>query len=476
MSKKMKYRKKGLAVIFCIMMGITAIAGCGKEEETPVVEADEDALEIPEVKGKEDTVGAFTLLVPKGMDAEEGSSESVVTLSEDDDAGIVFQVVEKSDAKDYVKALMEEDDSYKEITFNLDGTKWTGASHKKDFVVYAKIGKSTVIAIGSGYKYTDDIPLAVLASLEVESGAETVAIGGASGKGGTFVYGDGLFTVEYTGAYREADPSCEFGSLVSADGTQRIYVESFATWDEYLYELDDIYSYNYDSENIYLDGWTGTLYTYYDEYWDEYRADFIIPLEYIYANHYGEMVAVYIHTEADTEEAAVTEDFLELIGGVEIDAFNCTDEPCEPVYETDSYEGGIGDVMETAWFDFTITDAYCCDSYMDYSTWNDGDFFVAVRFEITNTFNQPIELWYEELPLRWGDYEDNNNKVPGLYVSAEDNLPIYFDLDAGETIDGWYVYEVPGRYSDFYIVFVEEYVDGTIGDSFRVDFTPEKID
>ena len=222
MSKKMTFRKKGLAVILCLMMGIATIAGCGKEEETPVVEADEDALEIPEVKGKEETVGAFTLLVPKGMEAEEGSSESVVTLSEDDDKNIVFQVVEKSEAKDYVKALIEEDDSFEEITFSLDGTKWSGASYKKDFVVYAKIGKTTVIAIGTGYKYTDDIPLAVLASLEVESDAETVSIGGASGKGGTFVYGDGLFTVEYTGAYREADPSSEFGDLVSQDGDQKV--------------------------------------------------------------------------------------------------------------------------------------------------------------------------------------------------------------------------------------------------------------
>ena len=52
MSKKMTFRKKGLAVILCLMMGIATIAGCGKEEETPVVEADEDALEIPEGKGR----------------------------------------------------------------------------------------------------------------------------------------------------------------------------------------------------------------------------------------------------------------------------------------------------------------------------------------------------------------------------------------------------------------------------------------
>ncbi|MBQ3852424.1 MAG: hypothetical protein II760_03480, partial [Lachnospiraceae bacterium] len=325
MSKKMTFRKKGLAVILCLMMGIATIAGCGKQEETPVVEDDEDALEVPDVKGKEETVGAFTLLVPKGMDAEEGSSESVVTLSEDDDTNIVFQVVDKGDAKDYVKALIEEDDSFEEISFSLDGTKWSGASYKKDFVVYAKIGKSTVIAIGTGYKYTDDIPLAVLASLEVEEGAETVAIGGAAGKGGTFVYGDGLYTVEYSGAYREADPSSEFGDLVSADGNQKVYITSLYDWDDLDDLGDELSSYNYDMQDLTVDGKDAILFTY-EDYFGDYTADFVIPLDWVYRTPSGnEMVAVRIYTTGSTVEEAASDDFMELIKSVDVNDDYVTD-------------------------------------------------------------------------------------------------------------------------------------------------------
>jgi len=355
MSKKMTFRKKGLAVILCLMMGISTIAGCGKQEETPTVEADEDALEVPEVKGKEETVGAFTLLVPKGLDAEEGSSESVVTLS-DDEASIVFQVVDKGEAKDYVKALMEEDDSFEEITFSLDGTKWTGASYKKDFAVYAKIGKKTVIAMGTGYKYTDDIPLAVLASLEVDEDAETVAIGGA-GKGGTFVYGDGLFTVEYTGAYRETDPSSEFGDLVSNDGNQKVYITSVYDWDELEDLEDEISSYNYDMQDLTVDGKDAILLTY-EDYFGDITADFIIPLDWIYRTPSGEeMVAVRIYTTGSSVEEAASDDFMELVKSVDVNDDYVTDES-----ETTSYgSGDWEEYWERGWYGFWIVSDACTD-------------------------------------------------------------------------------------------------------------------
>ena len=38
------------------------------------------------------------------------------------------------------------------------------------------IGKKTVIAIGTGYKYTDDIPLAVLASLKHATSVTTTML------------------------------------------------------------------------------------------------------------------------------------------------------------------------------------------------------------------------------------------------------------------------------------------------------------
>ena len=65
MSKKMTFRKKGLAVILCLMMAVSALSGCGKEpaEQETEEEEDDGSLEVPEIKGKEDTIGVFTLLV-----------------------------------------------------------------------------------------------------------------------------------------------------------------------------------------------------------------------------------------------------------------------------------------------------------------------------------------------------------------------------------------------------------------------------
>ena len=87
MSKKMTFRKKSLAVILCLMMAVSALSGCGKEpaEQETESEEDDDSLEVPEVKGKEETVGAFTLLVPKGMSADEQGNESTVKLTDDED-------------------------------------------------------------------------------------------------------------------------------------------------------------------------------------------------------------------------------------------------------------------------------------------------------------------------------------------------------------------------------------------------------
>ncbi|MBO7095790.1 MAG: hypothetical protein J6W85_01475 [Lachnospiraceae bacterium] len=447
MSKKMTFRKKGLAVILCLMMGIATIAGCGKEEETPVVEADEDALEIPEVKGKEETVGAFTLLVPKGMEAEEGSSESVVTLSDDDDASIVFQVVEKSEAKDYVKALIEEDDSFEEISFSLDGTKWNGASYKKDFVVYAKIGKTTVIAIGTGYKYTDDIPLAVLASLEVESDAETVSIGGASGKGGTYVYGDGLFTVEYTGAYREADPSSEFGDLVSKDGNQKVYITSVYDWDDLEDLGDEIASYNYDMQDLTVDGKEAILFTY-EDYFGDITADFVIPLDWVYRTPSGDqMVAVRIYTTGSSVEEAASDDFMELIKSVDVNDEYVTDES-----ETSSYGSGDWEsYWERGWYGFWIVSNACTD------------------------FESNIGYAYDCLATFDCEGDEVHMQVVNAKSEGDLDVDVYFNHYEDSTESGWLISEqgqILGYDIGYYDASIDPEADARILDdyiSMRVD-------
>ena len=447
MSKKMTFRKKGLAVILCLMMGIATIAGCGKEEDTPVVEADEDALEVPEVKGKEETVGAFTLLVPKGMEAEEGSSESVVTLSEDDDKNIVFQVVDKGDAKDYVKTLIEEDDSYEEISFSLDGTKWTGASYKKDFVVYAKIGKATVIAIGTGYKYTDDIPLAVLASLEVESGAETVAIGGA-GKGGTYVYGNGLYTVQYTGAYREADPSSEFGNLVSKDGNQKVYITAVESFDALDDLENEIMYYDYTLENFTVDGKEAFFFTY-EDYFGDITAELVIPLDWVYMSTSGdEMVAVHIYTTGSTVEEAASDDFMELVKSVDVDDMLVTD--IGPG-SSGVASGDWAEYWERGWYGFWIVSNACDD------------------------FESNIGFAYDCLATFDCDGDEVHMQVVNAKSEGDLDVDVYFDHYSDSTVSGWLISN-DGQILGYDIGYYDTYIDPESDSQLLEDYISMSVD
>ena len=109
MKKKMTFRKKSFAIILSLVMALCTLSGCtfGNGQE-PAVETDEDSLEVPEVKGKEETVGVFTILVPKGMSAEEQGSESCIKLVDDEDDShyIIIQVAEKDEAKEMAETIM----------------------------------------------------------------------------------------------------------------------------------------------------------------------------------------------------------------------------------------------------------------------------------------------------------------------------------------------------------------------------------
>ena len=57
------------------------------------------------------------------------------------------------------------------------------------------------------------------------------------------------------------------------------------------------------------------------------------------------------------------------------------------VTPTDGYaEGGIGDTMRTAWFDFTVNRAELKDSYGSVVP-NDGESLLVVNVTLNNTFS-----------------------------------------------------------------------------------------
>lgn len=420
MKKKLTFRKRSLAIILSLVMGICTLSGCtfGKEPEDPTVVAD-DSLEVPEVKGKEETVGAFTLLVPKGMSADEQGNESTVKLydDEDEDKYILIQVVEKDAAKEYVKTLLDEDDNYSEEEFTIADVKWTGASYKKTYALYAKIDKKTIFVTSEGFKPDDDITLAVLASLEIDEDAETVDIGGA-GKGGVFTYGDGLFTVEYSGFYREAENS-ELGDLVANDGSQTVYVTAFADMDSALYEYNELEEYDCDEEIMTVDGYEAYLCTY-EDFFGDTAAEFFLPLEYVHENGNYTMVCIYIHTTGDDPASTVNDEFMSLINSVSVDEAYMTDTLIDDGGSSTVSGGGSssGDVDDwygtySGYIMLTGTDAWEDEEYY----WDDlyaivGEGDGGPYFE---GYSDSMDLW-------GGDWSRDGNAVFSFWVELEEDM------------------------------------------------------
>lgn len=371
MSKKMTFRKKGLAVILCLMMAVSALSGCGKEpaEQETEEEEDDNSLEVPEIKGKEETVGAFTLLVPKGGEGWTGDSDSSITLEDADGNHLYFSVVEKDEAKQFIADFKEGDDKAKDIEYTIEGTKWTGVYTKTSFAVYAKVNKKIILVTSDGLKYDDDVAVAVLASLSVDSDAEPVSVTTGTGpstasNGGTFTYGNGLYTVQYPGSLREADPASEFGDLVSTDGSQIIYVSSYGEWDvmyDKMYEIESYY--DFDLQTIYIGNYTGYLYTY-EDFWGDITADFFIPLDWEYSNSWGSMDAVYIYTSGATKEEAASEAFMSVINSVYIDPANETDISYTPSSSGSGNFESYADYWERGWYGWWIV-ADACDDFSD---------------------------------------------------------------------------------------------------------------
>ena len=126
MKKKMTFRKKGLAVLLCLVMAMSVLSGCGDSGGSGT-EAEEGVLEVPDVDGDEGSFGAISLLVPDDMAVKGGRSESILTLSDEDDedSNFVIYVTEKEVAREYISSLIDEDFNYDEVEFTLDDVKYT---------------------------------------------------------------------------------------------------------------------------------------------------------------------------------------------------------------------------------------------------------------------------------------------------------------------------------------------------------------
>lgn len=137
-------------------------------------------------------------------------------------------------------------------------------------------------------------------------------------------------------------------------------------------------------------------------------------------------------------------------------------------------EGRIGDVMQTAWFTFTVNSAYVTGEYEGYAP-AEGNELLVVDITVKNTFNASTPMFDTDFQAQWNDTADDAYAWPveAAYSLSSDILPDQYELAINESRNGLLLYEVPANNKDFSISFLEWYEDDTEGDVFFVYFTAE---
>ena len=143
---------------------------------------------------------------------------------------------------------------------------------------------------------------------------------------------------------------------------------------------------------------------------------------------------------------------------------------------THLYEGRIDSTMKTAWFDFTITDAYITEDAIGGYTPSDGNVLVVVSLTLKNTFSESVPMSNWDFQLQWGDDADDAFSMPVETNEdlMDDQFPAEYSLKVNETKKGVLIFEAPEGEDDFSISFIEYYEDDTEGDYFWVYFSADE--
>lgn len=133
--------------------------------------------------------------------------------------------------------------------------------------------------------------------------------------------------------------------------------------------------------------------------------------------------------------------------------------------------GYLGDVMRTVFFDFSVNDAYVCDSLDTYLPAEGNQLLVAeISIKNTSTYSMPMVDY--DFQIQWGD-GDEDYAVPISDSIVENQMPAEYEIPIDDSVTYTVVFEVPVDMKDFSIAFLEYFTDNTEGDVFFVYFTAE---
>ncbi len=139
-------------------------------------------------------------------------------------------------------------------------------------------------------------------------------------------------------------------------------------------------------------------------------------------------------------------------------------------------QGGIGDILRTYWFDFTIDSAEKTESYGGIRAQEEDNILLVVHISMTSTFPEEIPMSDYDFDVEWEGGDDAlaypvTLEHPDQQTGAM--LESAYLIGPGETVSGDLVFEVPAGQKDFAVYFLEFFEDETEGDLFEVRFTAE---
>ena len=136
----------------------------------------------------------------------------------------------------------------------------------------------------------------------------------------------------------------------------------------------------------------------------------------------------------------------------------------DAITPTEGYaEGGLGDTMRTAWFDFTVNSAELTDSYGS-AVPKDGESLLVVNVTLKSTFKDPVTMFDSDFQAQWGSDGAEDYRFPVTFddpsLAGGDMLESEYELGSEETVTGDLVFSVPGGQSQYSLSFLEYFAPG----------------
>lgn len=118
---------------------------------------------------------------------------------------------------------------------------------------------------------------------------------------------------------------------------------------------------------------------------------------------------------------------------------------------------------KTAFFDAHIVSAELLDEY-DGKTPTEGGAFLKVEISVTNTMKKNIWMIDADFQVEW----KKGIGAQAMEAFNDEMAPIEYELEPEEEATYTYVYEVPAGSKEFSIIYIEEFDNKEIGETYRI--------